>query len=279
MTVVSATACLIDFTEAIPCETPAECPSGFRCDLEIEQCVEGGGGGDSSNTTADAGTSAGDAGTSDTDDPGSDTSVTTDTSVTMDSGGGNDGGGQDTGGGGPCPTNMAPVTDAPAVGLYCIDRYEASRPDATESFEGVDTSMATSRPGVLPWASVTPAQAEAACVAAGKRLCNQQEWIVGCGGSGVQSYPYSQNMYVQGICNASGQVQATGFFPDCLFMGYMTYDMSGNLSEIIASEGSSIMTMGGSYTDTAALNLSCTQDPRTLSPSGRVGFRCCVDMP
>ena len=45
-----------------------------------------------------------------------------------------------------CPAEMV------AVGLsYCIDGYEASRSDATATDQGQDTSIAKSRPGVMPW--------------------------------------------------------------------------------------------------------------------------------
>lgn len=49
-----------------------------------------------------------------------------------------------------CPPEMALVRHRP-LAPHCIDRWEASRPDATESAAGVDESMATSRPEVVPW--------------------------------------------------------------------------------------------------------------------------------
>ena len=42
-----------------------------------------------------------------------------------------------------CPDDMVPV-----AGVFCIDRYEASRPDATDGWEGVDGSTARSVAGV-----------------------------------------------------------------------------------------------------------------------------------
>ncbi|MEO1267315.1 MAG: SUMF1/EgtB/PvdO family nonheme iron enzyme, partial [Myxococcota bacterium] len=237
---VAPSACFIDFTEAIPCESSGQCPDGFVCDLATEQCTEGA---DDAGQTSPSDALDDDV-ASDTGDPADTAMADTDALTDGDTTPAMDG---DTSTMGPCPEGMAPITDAPAVGMYCIDHYEASRPDATDTFEGIDTSMATSRPGVLPWTTITPPQAEEACTAAGKRLCTQQEWIVGCGGSSIQNYPYSTSMYVQENCNASGQVQATGSFPACVFADYMTFDMSGNVSEIIAIEGSGIATMGGSY--------------------------------
>ncbi len=80
---------------------------------------------------------------------------------------------------------------------------------------------------------------------------------------------------MQGICNTAGQVQVTGLFAECVYAPYMTFDMSGNVSEIIDAAG--LTTTGGSYADTASANLSCTQEPKTASPSTRVGFRCCAE--
>ena len=45
-----------------------------------------------------------------------------------------------------CPSDMA------LVGAnLCVDKWEASRPDATAWSFGSDSSHATSRAGVLPW--------------------------------------------------------------------------------------------------------------------------------
>ena len=50
---------------------------------------------------------------------------------------------------------------------FCIDTYEASRPDATADSAGTDESLATSRVGVLPWQVADNQTARAACLAAG----------------------------------------------------------------------------------------------------------------
>ena len=76
---------------------------------------------------------------------------------------------------GPCPSDMV------ESGEICIDKYEASRSDATESDQGTATGKAFSKRGVLPW-MVNPmndthfAEFKAACETVGKRLCKDDEW-------------------------------------------------------------------------------------------------------
>jgi len=48
------------------------------------------------------------------------------------------------------------------IGNYWIYPYEASRPDATASVQGNETLRDCSRPGVLPWKTLTYAEARAA---------------------------------------------------------------------------------------------------------------------
>ena len=116
---------------------------------------------------------------------------------------------------GGCPDDMVPSAAA------CVDRYEASRPDATATSAGVDNSHATSRPGVLPW-YVNPMSAEAlqqfaiACSAAGKRLCTAGEWLDSCEGPAGTTYAFgnsfdpltcnSVDSYCQTCCDILGDV-------------------------------------------------------------------------
>lgn len=69
-----------------------------------------------------------------------------------------------------CPAGMVLVQD-----LFCIDRYEAARPDATGASQGDDESRAVSRKGVYPWLTKDNAVAEAACNEADKRLYTPAE--------------------------------------------------------------------------------------------------------
>lgn len=117
-------------------------------------------------------------------------------------GGGSDGGGGD-GGVVSCGSDMVLVE-----GLFCIDKYEASRPDATLTSKGTLNATAMSRPNVRPWYTcpwedadhITLQEARAACEMAGKRLCYPWEWEMACRGSQSWSYGYG-NDYDPVICN------------------------------------------------------------------------------
>ncbi|MFO0761413.1 MAG: MopE-related protein [Byssovorax sp.] len=75
-----------------------------------------------------------------------------------------------------------------------IFAYEASRPSATSQSQGAgngyftvapagatfDKTYACSRPGVLPWANVTPREIEQSCTAIGGRICDLSEWKRTC---------------------------------------------------------------------------------------------------
>jgi len=110
----------------------------------------------------------------------------------------------------PCPPDMVLVPAAPDSDVpdpFCMDRYEASRPDATGTSMGADTSVAISQPGVLPWWEnpVGPAQLElfsSACQAAGKRLCEEHEWFHSCVGAGGSAYVFG-DVFDKEICNCS----------------------------------------------------------------------------
>jgi hypothetical protein len=59
---------------------------------------------------------------------------------------------------------------------------------------------AVSAAGVVPQGYMTGVQAEAACKAAGKRLCAEPEWVTACRGEARRDFPYGSS-YVQGACN------------------------------------------------------------------------------
>ena len=199
------------------------------------------------------------------------------------------------GGGGDilCPDGMVPIS-----GVFCADVYEASRPDATAGSYGSDRSRATSREGVLPWFSSDSSEmnqeiAAAACQAAGKRLCTALEWQVVCGGPSDLSYCYG-DPYDPTICNgidtycdcdpyphcyddcgSSFHVMPTGSFPGCTNT-FGTYDINGNVWEVVASDDGLDHYRGGAYNckDSEALH-ACSYDA-TWDPSAK-GFRCCAD--
>ncbi len=99
-----------------------------------------------------------------------------------------------------CPEDMV------QVGTICMDRWEASRSDATARQAGADQSIALSRPGVLPW-YVNPmtasafGQFKAACQAVGKRLCTSAEWLDTCRGPDRSTYFFG-NVWNPATCNS-----------------------------------------------------------------------------
>ena len=189
-----------------------------------------------------------------------------------------------------CPEGMVPVENQ-----FCIDAFEASRPDATSTSTGSDESMAVSVGGVTPWKVYSLEEAEAACQAAGKRLCEPEEWYQACTGPEEYTYTYGDT-YVADACNGidthcecdDGEhyegcysecggayyMVATGSMSDCT-NGYGVYDMSGNLWEYVAGAADDEV-RGGAYNcgDSAATH-QCGFE-LTWTPSAR-GFRCCHD--
>jgi hypothetical protein len=201
-----------------------------------------------------------------------------------------------------CPADMVAVGHA-----FCIDRYEASRPDATATSQGVQTSVAMSRPGVLPW-MVRPMSAadftqfQAACAAAGKHLCTKNEWVAACSGPEQNPYVYGVT-YDRETCNcvdtfcddyceqnaiASCSTSAncgytyncfhevpTGELTGCTNM-YGTFDINGNVWEIVPSDSDSrgFEVRGGAFNCAgAAERVSCSFNA-TWSDL-YAGFRCC----
>ena len=72
-----------------------------------------------------------------------------------------------------CSSDMAYIDK---LGGYCIDRWEASRSDATSGSAG-SSSVATSRPNVIPWVSISQIDAITMCSNVGKHLCSDDEWL------------------------------------------------------------------------------------------------------
>ncbi len=171
-----------------------------------------------------------------------------------------------------------------------VYKYEASRPTATAASPGMGTNVrACSRPGVLPWASITHEQARQACMRAGMTLCSDEEWVQACEGEGTSwAYPYHETDYDGAACNTRdagyGQTMPTGSMPNCATHGYEIEDMSGNVREWTSTivgytmEGKAIYGLrGGSFTDTA-LGARCDFSFTGFVEdafSSNVGFRCC----
>jgi formylglycine-generating enzyme required for sulfatase activity len=184
-----------------------------------------------------------------------------------------------------CPEDMV------AIESFCMDIYEASRPDATATSQGTDDSRATSRPGVLPWTGdddrgilVHVEDAQRACEAAGKRLCTPEEWQYSCSGTAGSTYSYG-DLYSSTACNGLdlyGSIEEawlvpTGSFPDCV-NEWGVYDLTGNAYEHVEGD-SDANARGGSYESTRPREEThrCDHVPTTWVPCYcSLGFRCCL---
>lgn len=213
-----------------------------------------------------------------------------------------------------CPRGMSSVR-----GRYCIDRYEAStveilpkgrirRHSPYAPVAGLKVK-AVSRKGVKPQAYISRNEAEAACKAAKKRLCTDEEWLKACRGKHPTTYPYGK-VWKSGYCNDHGRssfnhyygdggeeaplsaytwdnmnddrlnklkgtLAPTGAFRHCR-SSYVVYDMVGNLHEWTSAPGGTFR--GGYYLDTTKHGDGC--DYKTTKHSPRyhdysTGFRCC----
>jgi hypothetical protein len=207
----------------------------------------------------------------------------------------------------PCPPDMVPV-----AGAFCLDRYEASRPDASATGVGADGSKATSRAGVLPWFPVDRALALAACTAAGKRLCTAVEVQGACQGTagttytygdaydadvcnGIDAfcdcthpncaalaecpYPHCRSYSPEGIygsgCGSAFHVVPTGAFPACVSADG-AFDLNGNVWELVDVGTTASWYKGGAYncSDSELLH-RCDGMYQEISAKG---FRCCRDL-
>ena len=168
-----------------------------------------------------------------------------------------------------------------------ITAYEASRPNATGSSEGTQTSKPCSAAGRLPWANVTWTEAQAACCALnadgncqaaskGWRLCDASTWQTACKGSaGTCTWGYSNTgaapcthasnvTTYAGVCLGSetsvscsggasqcATTTGSGSFAQCraVTSGGSVFDMSGNLKEWTATSptAGNYELRGGSY--------------------------------
>lgn len=175
-----------------------------------------------------------------------------------------------------CAKEMARIAET-----FCIDLFEASRPDATEGSAGSDASRATSRKGVLPWQVTSNAEAENACRAAGKRLCTPTEWELACKGPKKTTYGYGDS-YEAKTCNGIDafpewefHLAPTGSFTGCT-NGWGVHDLNGNLWEHVAG-GSEKTIRGGAYNCSDSKTLHrCDYIPASWEPTAR-GFRCCSE--
>ena len=123
------------------------------------------------DTAADTNDETGDSGSVETGEPADTQTQDTDETGNAESGS------PDTGPPALCPPDMVPVGDA------CVDRFEA--PNTA---------------GGLPLVMYSFDEADAWCVARGKRLCFDDEWEAACEGESAFAYPYG-NTHEPGRCN------------------------------------------------------------------------------
>jgi hypothetical protein len=186
---------------------------------------------------------------------------------------------------------------------FYIYRYEASRPDANGATAGTSNVRPCSNPNVLPWSNVSWTDANAACMAVGKRLCTETEWQRACQGAAGRTYPYG-NSFVTNACNtkeydpvdcnpsdANGDVDqalptATKYgcpppaTSQCISQEGV-YDLSGNVKEWTSTQVSATpltyRIRGGAFNNIAT-GASCTFAFDLDTPDfafGDLGFRCC----
>ena len=185
-------------------------------------------------------------------------------------------GGDEADAGGPCTPDMALVV---SLGI-CVDKYEASRGD---------DGRAVSAHGAMPWTEVTWREADAACAAAGKRLCESEEWHGACGGPEGWALPYGEESRGD-YCNCGPRetppepypgAVPTGSFATCEGGYPGIFDMVGNVQEWTATyrstpdAGSGYIRRGGSAYGGSHV---CYSDWELEPPDSRLptlGFRCC----
>jgi hypothetical protein len=197
-----------------------------------------------------------------------------------------------------CPNNMVLGSKPPArkpTDFYCIDRWEASRPDATSTSAGSIETYARPWPSVIPWTSIDPGAAIAACNGSAlndlvpgrvpeKRLCLLDlEWRPVCS-STTAPYPYG-TVYRSGACNDSSRAMGlvpTGSLASCDFVppleAFPIFDMVGNASEW-ARGADRVGLAGGSFMDDGRSATCDAFVAPALAPfDQRAGFRCCAEI-
>ena len=180
---------------------------------------------------------------------------------------------------------------------FYVDRYEASRPDATSVSSGLSEVRRCVNPGVLPWTHTTQAEAAAACAATGARLCVAAELKAACEGATTSAYPYGST-YQPLACNGLDFDGVPGGTNDNVLLptGASTmsacatadgiHDLSGNAGEWTSTTTGTTgapqnlaiaMVKGGSY-NTPGAGLTCQFSLSRFAVNAilpELGFRCC----
>ena len=163
------------------------------------------------------------------------------------------------------PAGMARMED----GRGLLDLYEAS-------FVASTLGAAVSAPGAFPWRDVDWYTADAACRAAGKRLCHKEEWIAGCAGGTGLTYCYG-NQYNPNVCNTvSGVIAVTASYDSCSNAESGAFDMNGNLGEWTGTTPGTATVRGGDMAIGSAATCMIGQAQAPDQSAPWLGFRCCL---
>jgi hypothetical protein len=188
-------------------------------------------------------------------------------------------------GAGNCPSDMAFVAGDEASGLadFCLDRYEVTvfgyeacemAGQCTAPVEGNFHEMYTDD---HPIQFVSPADADAYCAFAGRRLPALVEWQWAArNGSASDDYPWGNEAPTGSdvpprVCALSGETHTCSIASrpagdSAAGIG----DLSGNVAELVEGE----QVCGGGYTATTAEELSPTSCAPFVMAAGEIGFRC-----
>lgn len=175
-----------------------------------------------------------------------------------------------------CENEAQQIRITPGEGsAFLIDKYEASRANATNASAGTGLTLACNTQNTVPWGNVTFEDARNACLDAGKRLCTKDEWLAACGS---EYFPYGSAFDTDACATGLIESALTGSRSKCVSASGV-FDMSGNLREWV-EEG---VLMGGSY-NSQTLDLRCVAfskpsgEALDYTPTAGDGFRCCQDI-
>ncbi len=186
------------------------------------------------------------------------------------------------------PADVPPMRDLDLGGLrFRMDTFEAA----------VRDGAAVSGQHEIPALRVSWFEAKAACEAAGKRLCTEEEWVGACQGARAvddngngeladdmiegTAYPYG-DFHDRGRCwddreGPEFRPVYTGEHPGCVTPTGI-YDLTGNVEEWVGATPESAALLGGAW-DTSEDHARCYRRNDSFGAgyaSVRTGFRCCA---